>query len=148
MPKTRLELSPANGKSATNTFRRRRTPKDKTPPVMIVVCDNTDIAEMFFRKISGEEEVEVITEDGGKTKTKKRTKTAYSQGSVFPELLSNEERRFYERSELTVKKLKKAERADSDEERVGGGGRITPDCGDHRQARETGRTGAVRRLRG
>ena len=64
--------------------------KDKTPPVMIIVCDNTDIAEVFFRKISGEEEVEVIGENGGKGKKKKGTKTAYGQGAVFSDLLSNE----------------------------------------------------------
>ena len=29
--------------------------QDKTPPVMIIVCDNTDIAAHFFEKISGEE---------------------------------------------------------------------------------------------
>ncbi|MEJ7639676.1 MAG: hypothetical protein WKF75_17310 [Singulisphaera sp.] len=35
---------------------------DKTPPVMIVVCDNVNVAEVFYRNISGEtmeEEVEV-----------------------------------------------------------------------------------------
>lgn len=29
--------------------------QDRTPPVMIIVCDNTDIAENFHRMISGEE---------------------------------------------------------------------------------------------
>jgi type III restriction enzyme len=29
--------------------------QDRTPPVMIVVCDNTDIADTFHRRISGEE---------------------------------------------------------------------------------------------
>ena len=29
--------------------------QEKTPPVMIIVCDNTNIAEHFFEKISGEE---------------------------------------------------------------------------------------------
>ena len=64
--------------------------KDKTPPVMIIVCDNTDIAGLFFRKISGEDEVEDIAEISGKGKKKKATKTAYGQGAVFPDLLSNE----------------------------------------------------------
>ncbi len=31
--------------------------QDRTPPVMIIVCDNTDIAEHFHRMISGEETV-------------------------------------------------------------------------------------------
>ena len=64
--------------------------QDKTPPVMIIVCDNTNIAELFFRKISGEDEVEDIAEISGKGKKKKATKTAYGQGAVFPDLLSNE----------------------------------------------------------
>ena len=64
--------------------------QDKTPPVMIIVCDNTNIAELFFRKISGEDEVEDIAENSGKGKKKKATKTAYGQGAVFPDLLSND----------------------------------------------------------
>ena len=64
--------------------------QDKTPPVMIIVCDNTNIAELVFRKISGEDEVEDIAENSGKGKEKKATKTAYRQGAVFPDLLSND----------------------------------------------------------
>ncbi len=37
--------------------------QDKAPPVLIIVCDNTDIAEVFYRKISGETEAEVVTEE-------------------------------------------------------------------------------------
>ncbi len=36
--------------------------QDRTPPVMIIVCDNTDIAEHFHRMISGEETVVVEAE--------------------------------------------------------------------------------------
>ena len=86
--------------------------KDKTPPVVIIVCDNTDISEMFFRKISGEEEVEIIAEDEGKAKKKKRTKTAYGRGTVFPELLSNEEG-VLRTLRIDSKKLAEAESADS-----------------------------------
>ena len=64
--------------------------KDKTPPVMIIVCDNTDIAGLFFQKISGEEEVEDIENNRGRGKKKKATKIAYGRGAVFPDLLSNE----------------------------------------------------------
>ena len=66
--------------------------KDKTPPVMIIVCDNTDIAELFFRKISGEEEVENLEENGGNRGRRRRkdTRTVYVQGAVFPDLLSND----------------------------------------------------------
>jgi type III restriction enzyme len=75
---------------------------DPTPPVLIIVCDNTDTADLFFRKISGEEEREVdesgdqgdahaaSAEEG--THRRRRGKTiviAYGSGAVFPELLSN-----------------------------------------------------------
>ena len=36
---------------------------DKTPPVLIVVCDNVNIAEVFYRNISGETTVEAIETD-------------------------------------------------------------------------------------
>jgi type III restriction enzyme len=72
--------------------------QEKAPPVMIVVCDNTDIAEVFFRNISGEETVEVVeaTDDGNEPsgrsgKKKPRKKTAYGAGKIFPELFSNRE---------------------------------------------------------
>ena len=75
--------------------------QDRTPPVMIVVCDNTDIATHFHRMISGEE---VTKEDGqdasgttesenggvratGRRRAKARTVTHYGTGlNGFPEL--------------------------------------------------------------
>ena len=63
--------------------------QEKTPPVLIIVCDNTDIAEHFFEKISGEELREGVEEHGGRQK--KTTQTVYGQGALFPELLSNSE---------------------------------------------------------
>ncbi len=77
--------------------------QDKTPPVLIIVCDNTDIAEIFFRKISGEEQVEVVLEveqdddetEGVETpaagKKKAKMKMAYGQGEIFPDYFSNRE---------------------------------------------------------
>ncbi len=77
--------------------------QEYTPPVLIVVCDNTDIAELFYRNISGEEPVEVVADgeddaddaDGAeengasprKRAGKKRSKTriAYGTSRVFPE---------------------------------------------------------------
>jgi len=71
----------------------------KAPPVMIIVCDNTDIAEVFFRNISGEREEAALDADddaaddgeeessGRKKKTKKRT--VYSDGKPFPDLFQN-----------------------------------------------------------
>ena len=60
--------------------------QEKTPPALIIVCDNTNIAKYFFEKISGEESREVVEENG-----KNSTKTIYSQGSLFPDMLSNSE---------------------------------------------------------
>jgi type III restriction enzyme len=52
--------------------------QDRTPPVMIIVCDNTDIAKEFYREISGEEFVEVESPDeddeGDEDETPKRRK--------------------------------------------------------------------------
>ncbi len=80
--------------------------QEKAPPVLIVVCDNTDIAEIVYHKISGESEEEIITEaeveevlseeeseeetSRNKAKSKKPKKhTVYGQGEVFPEYFSN-----------------------------------------------------------
>jgi type III restriction enzyme len=57
--------------------------QDKTPPVLIIVCDNTDIAELFFRKISGEEEDEILV------KGKMQKITRYGRGQIFPDYFSN-----------------------------------------------------------
>jgi len=72
--------------------------QERTPPVMIIVCDNTDIAELFYRNISGEETVEAVhdTDDdetgvSSRKKKKAKTKTVYGTGRLFPELFSNRE---------------------------------------------------------
>ena len=60
--------------------------QDKTPPVLIIVCDNTDIAEYFYQRISGEREVEVVDEKG-----KVKTEIKYERGAIFSDLLGNSE---------------------------------------------------------
>jgi type III restriction enzyme len=76
--------------------------QERTPPVMIIVCDNTDIAELFYSKISGEQVMEIAEEQNDeeendtprkKKKTKKKTKakTVYGTGELFPEFFSNGE---------------------------------------------------------
>lgn len=81
--------------------------KDKVPPVLIIVCDNTDTAEIFFRKISGEREIESVTEEDveevfsdnsdpesesseprGRAK-RPRKRVVYGEGEVFPEFFAN-----------------------------------------------------------
>ena len=71
--------------------------QDRTPPVIIVVCDNTDIAKEFYRAISGEEliEADVPDEDGDddedeaprRRKKKPKAQKHYGSGlQGFPEL--------------------------------------------------------------
>lgn len=77
----------------------------KTPPVMIIVCDNTDIAEIFFERISGESMVEnVIDNDENdeqddtpkKGKKSKNKRVAYgSSNTSFPELFQNDKSNRY-----------------------------------------------------
>ncbi len=76
--------------------------QERVPPVFIIVCDNTDIAEVFYRKISGESEAEAVTlqdiedvsagedeEEAPSKKGKSKVKTVYGQGSIFPDYFSN-----------------------------------------------------------
>lgn len=81
-------------------FQNAEPGKERIPPAMIIVCDNTDIAEVFYQHISGEKTVEaadaadVDEEENGeaeKKKSKPKTKTVYGDGKLFPELLSNRE---------------------------------------------------------
>ena len=74
--------------------------QDQTPPVMILVCDNTEIAKEFYREISGEETIEIdeVGDDEDdedelpkRRKKKAKTKQSYSSGlKGFPELWNRE----------------------------------------------------------
>ena len=73
--------------------------QERTPPVMIVVCDNTDIAKEFYRAISGEETIEADAPDEDdeedetpkRRKKKPKAKKHYGAGlSGFPELWNRE----------------------------------------------------------
>jgi type III restriction enzyme len=75
--------------------------QDKLPPVMIICCDNTDIAQLFYEQISGERQIEMVgaepaavdgaeeEEDPGPRKRRAKKTTVYGDGAIFPELLSN-----------------------------------------------------------
>lgn len=58
--------------------------KSFIPPVIIVVCDNTEVSEVFYRKISGEVEEETVNAEGKTVKVKKFT------GGLLPELENSE----------------------------------------------------------
>jgi len=80
---------------------------DRTPPCVIIVCDNTDIAEEFYRRISGEQVIETVTEadvqeilddaedeiendtPAAKRGKKPKPQTVYGPGEAFPDLFSN-----------------------------------------------------------
>lgn len=81
-------------------FRQTRESKPGqtvVPPVMIVVCDNTDMAQLFFEKLSGETQEEVSDlendeEESGKKAKVRKIRRFSSAGLPFPELANSEER--------------------------------------------------------
>ncbi len=94
----------------------------KAPPVLIVVCDNTDIAQVFFENVSGQSEVEDIPEDLNddegeeKTSRRKRSKMRMSYGASktsFPELFQNDRGCLYT-IRIDSKRLDKIESEDPD----------------------------------
>lgn len=83
-----------------------RPGQEQIPPVLIIVADNTAIAELFYRNISGEETVEVVDgndaealidpplplgEGLGVREKKAKTQTVFGTGQLFPELFANRE---------------------------------------------------------
>ncbi len=71
-------------------FEKARKKGNTVPPVLIVVCDNTDIAQQFHEFISGERWEEYKAKKGKNSRRK-----VYGNGGVFPELLSNTPEREY-----------------------------------------------------
>ena len=86
-------------KQKLEQFEKSAPGQERTPPVMIVVCDNTDIAKEFYRAISGEETIEAdvpdeddVEDDMPKRRKKKaKAKKHYGAGLPgFPELWNRE----------------------------------------------------------
>ena len=84
--------------------------KEQIPPVLIIVCDNTSIAEELYRRISGEQVVDTVTHEdvekvlgkddeeaqpARKKGKKPKTQVVHGRGEVFPDLLSNTPERQY-----------------------------------------------------
>ena len=103
---------------------------------MIIVCDNTNIAELFFRKISGEDEVEIVEENGGNRGRRRRngTRTVYGQGTVFPDLLSNEQD-LMRTLRIDSKMLADAESEETGKEQSASCRGFAPDCRHYRETR-------------
>jgi hypothetical protein len=113
----------AQGTLGNVEYVERATPgQEHVPPVMIVVCDNTDIAELVYQKISGETQVELVTqadiedEDDeeapvkGKRKSKPKWITSYGPSAIRPELANTEDRKHTIR--IDTKLLAEAESGD------------------------------------
>lgn len=92
---------------------RAATPlQEAIPPVMIVVCDNTEIAKVFFQAISGEKQEEVARPDG-----KSEKQTVYGPSEVLPELANTENvRRTIQIDSRILEKLDVAEGSTKDKE--------------------------------
>ena len=83
------------------TFKVIREASDialKAPPVMIIVCDNTNIAQVFFESVSGQSEAEDISDEpdkeeeengGRRSRKRKKRRVVYGTGKVFPELFQS-----------------------------------------------------------
>ena len=80
-----LVMLAAQWKTQFDEYKKDAAGKPFIPPVLIVVCDTTEISQVFFEKISGETEVET-SDDKGKTIKVKR----YGSSSVFAELANDE----------------------------------------------------------
>jgi type III restriction enzyme len=65
------------------TFEEYEKANAQIPPAMIVVCDNTDLAEIVYERISGER-----VEDDPEKPGKKRV--VFDRGRVFPQYLQND----------------------------------------------------------
>jgi type III restriction enzyme len=76
----------AQWKEKFDKTRKDSAEPNPIPPVMIVVCDNTDLSQLVFESISGEKEEEVLGEDG------KVIKKKIFRGSQinFPDLANSE----------------------------------------------------------
>ena len=92
----------------------------KSPTVMIIVCDNTDIAQVFFENISGQTEVEDITQDTDEdseesysTPKRRKTRVSYGYSTIFPELFQNEKGQL-RTIRIDSKRLEKVESEDPD----------------------------------
>ena len=102
--------------------------QERIPPVLIVVCDNTEIADFFYRKISGETESDAVTlqdvEDvenddeetpnGGREEWG-RKQIVYGPSAILPEFANTPTRKYTVR--IDTKLLAEAESEDPNKSR-------------------------------
>jgi len=81
------------------------------PPVMICVCDNTDLAELIFEYISGEKTSKISDLKFQISNSKTKKTRIFAGGKLFPELLGNNEK-FQPTIRIDTKLLGEAESED------------------------------------
>jgi type III restriction enzyme len=105
-------------------YYRDATPDQECiPPVLIVVCDNTDIADYFYRKISGESESDLVTledvedveagedeHEPAEKKGKAKKQTVFGASAILPEFANTSTRKVTVRIDTEL--LAKAESSD------------------------------------
>lgn len=81
------------------------------PPVLIVVCDNTSIAQVFYERISGETVVVTTDEDDKETR-----QTRYGPSDLFPELSNTPDKRYTVRIDTKLLKSIETSKGESKDE--------------------------------
>jgi type III restriction enzyme len=93
-----LQMLTSQWKERFDAMQGAQAGQNYVPPVMIVVCDNTHMAEYFFEKISGEKmvEVDVEAEEGEDEEAalpraagKRKLRRTYNPSSVIFQELAN-----------------------------------------------------------
>lgn len=74
-------------KQRYDTDCRTEANQERVPPVLIVVCDNTEIAQVFYEKISGEVVEDVVDPATGRASRE----SVYRTSDVLPEFQNTEE---------------------------------------------------------
>lgn len=114
-PKPESIFREAEGALATlasewkKTFEDFRRDNQPVPPVMICVCDNTDLSEIIYEYISGEKKISDLKFEISDSKKKKQK--IYLGGKLFPELFGNNET-FQPTMRIDTKLLNEAESED------------------------------------
>jgi type III restriction enzyme len=96
-----LKTLASQWKERFSQFQEAAPGQERVPPVLIVVGDNTEIAELFYRNISGEEMMEVATlndgdedqddENGAARKPKKpKARVIYGKSKLIEEFVNRE----------------------------------------------------------
>lgn len=84
-----LQTLYAQWKTAFDERKEKSEPGKFIPPAMIVVCNDTELAQYFFEQISGEQ----VVKEPVPGKSKKQSVTRYN-GSQFPEFANSERQRY------------------------------------------------------